>query len=95
MLVRSPMLTNSESSVIVERLEPGEPHRRLAIGGLARRCRAVDDVGDRGRCASGVVPQQPPTRLTSPAPANSSSTAAIWSGVSSYSPNAFGSPALG
>ena len=44
---------------------------------------------------SGVVPQQPPTMLTSPAAANSPTTAAISSGVSSYSPKAFGSPALG
>ncbi len=44
---------------------------------------------------SGVVPQQPPTRLTNPAVANSPTTDAIASGVSSYSPNAFGRPALG
>ena len=44
---------------------------------------------------SGVVPQQPPVRLTRPDAANSPSTSAIWSGVSSYSPNSLGSPALG
>ena len=44
---------------------------------------------------SGVVPQQPPTRFTSPCSANSRSTAAIFSGVSSYWPNSLGSPALG
>ena len=45
-------------------------------------------------CA-GVVPQQPPTMLTSPDVANSRMIAAICSGVSSYSPNAFGRPAFG
>ena len=44
---------------------------------------------------SGVVPQQPPTMLTSPAWANSPTTAAVSEGPSSYSPNALGSPALG
>ena len=44
---------------------------------------------------SGVVPQQPPIRLTSEADANSPITSAIWSGISSYSPNALGRPALG
>src|SRR5690606_7930821 len=44
---------------------------------------------------SGVVPQQPPTMLTRPARAHSSIWAHICSGVSSYWPNSFGSPALG
>src|SRR5207237_1187414 len=44
---------------------------------------------------SGVVPQQPPTILTRPARANSPSIPAIASGLSSYSPNSLGSPALG
>ncbi|MNG32929.1 hypothetical protein D3C84_1190570 [compost metagenome] len=43
----------------------------------------------------GVVPQQPPTMLRKPLAANSSTTAAISAGVSSYSPKAFGRPALG
>ena len=45
-------------------------------------------------CA-GVVPQQPPTRLTKPLSANSARTAAVSSGDSSYSPNALGRPAFG
>ena len=44
---------------------------------------------------SGVVPQQPPTRLTSPASADSAMIAAVSSGASSYSPNALGRPAFG
>ncbi|MCY1455715.1 hypothetical protein D9M71_728690 [compost metagenome] len=45
-------------------------------------------------CA-GVVPQQPPMMLRKPLWANSSTTTAISAGVSSYSPKAFGRPALG
>ena len=45
-------------------------------------------------CA-GVLPQQPPTMFSSPARAKSAMTLAMYSGVSSYSPKAFGSPALG
>ena len=44
---------------------------------------------------SAVVPQHPPTMFSSPLVANSPSTSAMWSGVSSYSPNALGSPAFG
>ena len=44
---------------------------------------------------SGVVPQQPPTRFNKPSLENSCSRSAICSGVSSYSPISFGSPALG
>src|SRR5919112_6270154 len=44
---------------------------------------------------SGIVPQQPPRMLTKPLAAKSCSNAPVSSGVSSYSPNAFGSPALG
>ena len=44
---------------------------------------------------SGVEPQQPPTTLTSPSRANSSTWEAMKSGVSSYWPKALGRPALG
>ena len=54
----------------------------------------VDASAIAAMCA-GVVPQQPPTMLTSPAVANSPTTRAIASGVSSYSPKALGSPAFG
>ena len=41
------------------------------------------------------VPPQPPTRFSMPSRANEPSTAAMCSGVSSYSPNSFGRPAFG
>src|SRR3546814_6273747 len=47
------------------------------------------------RMWSGVVPQQPPTKLSRPDSANSFSVADISSGVSSYSAKALGRPALG
>ena len=93
MLVRSPTLRNSESSVT----ESGSrPDRRNA---------GVDSDGTRGASPStvlamwamwsGVVPQHPPTRLTKPLSAKSRRIAAVSSGSSSYSPKAFGRPALG
>ena len=72
------------------------PDRRSA-GGTAdgvRGAPCVDASAIAAMCA-GVVPQQPPTMLTSPAVANSPTTRAIASGVSSYSPKALGSPAFG
>ena len=45
MLVRSPTLTNSESSVMFSGSRPGEAHRGLRLGRLARRG-AVDGLGD-------------------------------------------------
>ncbi len=44
---------------------------------------------------SGVVPQQPPTIFSQPSFAHSPICADIDSGVSSYSPKAFGRPAFG
>ena len=41
------------------------------------------------------MPQQPPTILTNPLSANSSKWEDIYSGLSSYPPNAFGNPAFG
>jgi hypothetical protein len=93
MLVRSPTLTNRLSSVI----ENGSrPERRIAgsMVGTARRGVPSTAAAMAAMC-SGVVPQQPPTRLTNPASANSPITAAVSSAASSYSPKALGSPALG
>ncbi len=45
-------------------------------------------------CA-GVVPQQPPTTLTSPSPIHSATWAAVSVAASSYSPRSLGSPAFG
>ena len=47
------------------------------------------------RVCSGVVPQQPPTTLTSPLSANSRRSELVVSGPSSYPPKALGSPAFG
>jgi hypothetical protein len=44
---------------------------------------------------SSVVPQQPPAMLSQPFLAHSPMIAAMFSGVSSYSPKALGSPAFG
>ena len=93
MLVRSPTLTNSESSVMVS---GSSPDSRIAgaISGTSRGALPSTALAIAAMC-SGVVPQQPPTRLTSPASANSRTIAAVSVGASSYSPNALGRPAFG
>ena len=84
------------SGAMVERLE--------AATGACSGCGLRD--GDAARMpstasaiaamCSGVVPQQPPTMLTKPAAARTRAAARrSSSGVSSYSPNAFGRPAFG
>lgn len=72
------------------------PDRRQArgISGMARGGYLATALAIASMCA-GVVPQQPPTILRKPAAANSSTTTAISAGDSSYSPKAFGRPALG
>ena len=93
MLVRSPMFTKSESSVM---FSGSRPERRIAGCGFAgSRGVAPSMTSAMREMWAGVVPQQPPTRLIRPAPVNSLSTVDIWSGVSSYSPNSLGRPALG
>jgi hypothetical protein len=93
MLVRSPTLRNSESSVTVTGSSPDS----RSAGGTWTGTRGLLPLAEVATAAmwSGVVPQQPPSRLTSPLTANSSTTLAVWSGVSSYSPKALGRPALG
>ncbi len=93
MLVRSPTLTNSDDSSTFSGSRPDS--RSAGATSAARRGSTPLAAVAMAAMCSGVVPQHPPTMLTSPSPANSPSTAAIWSGVSSYSPNALGSPALG
>ena len=78
MLVRSPTLTNSESSVMFSGSRPGQPQRRRELAGLARRV-----PGDGLAIAamwSGVVPQQPPTMLTRPARRTRRAISAVSSG---------------
>ena len=93
MLVRSPTLTNSVSSVTVSGSSPDS----RSAGRTSAGVRGVVPATARAMAAmcAGVVPQQPPTRFTKPASANSDTIAAVSSGVSSYSPKAFGRPALG
>ena len=93
MLVRSPTLTKRLSPVSVN---GSSPDRRIAgatSGGTRGALSATASA--MARMWAGVVPQQPPTRLTSPLAANSDTTAAVSSAASSYSPKALGSPALG
>ena len=102
-LVRSPTLTNKLSDWMVQ---GSRPDRRQAIfvsgpvvsdpvkpvmprGGIDSRACANDLM------CSGVVPQQPPMMFTYPDSAHSLMCAVICAGVSSYSPKAFGRPALG
>ena len=93
MLVRSPTFTNRLSSVM---LTGSRPDSRIAgSGSTGVRGVSLPTASAIASMCAGVVPQQPPTMLTSPLPANSPSVVAIWSGVSSYSPNALGRPALG
>ena len=68
--------------------------QRGGISGIRRGAKPSTDSRIARMCA-GVVPQQPPTMFRKPLWANSASTSAMSSGVSSYSPNALGSPALG
>ena len=76
-----------------ERLKP-DRRQALGISGMARGLYLATASAMAWICA-GVVPQQPPTMFRKPLAANSSTTTAISSGVSSYSPKAFGRPALG
>ena len=93
MLVRSPTLTNRLSSVM---LSGSRPDSRIAGTTSCRSLGAAPLMActSASMCA-GVVPQQPPTRLTRPLSANSPSIPAKSSGESSYSPNALGRPLLG
>ena len=93
MLVRSPTLTNSVSSVTVSGSRP-DSRSAGRTSGTTRGVFPATSRAIEAMCA-GVVPQQPPTRLTNQASANSATIAAVSSGDSSYSPKALGSPALG
>ncbi|MCY1238191.1 hypothetical protein D9M72_509160 [compost metagenome] len=93
MLVRSPTFTNSELRSMVK---GSRPERRQALGmsGITRGGYLATASAMAWMCG-GVVPQQPPTMLSRPLAANSSTTSAICAGLSSYSPKALGRPALG
>jgi hypothetical protein len=80
-LVRSPTLTNSES---LPTLNGSRPDRRsfFSTSGHAPRLDAGDALAIAAMC-SGEVPQQPPTMFTKPCLAQSATSAASCSGVSS------------
>ena len=91
--VRSPTFTKFVSGPMFAGSRPAS--RSIgAISGTVRGRTPCNACASAAMCA-GVVPQQPPTMLSRPLPAHSAMCAAIVSGVSSYSPNALGSPAFG
>jgi len=92
-LVRSPTFTNSESLPMLSGSRPARRVLPASVGGLREGSAKV--ASRMRRMCSGVVPQQPPTRLRNPLAANSRRMLAVSAGVSSYSPNALGSPAFG
>ena len=92
-LVRSPTFTNRESPVISTGSRPARQSVAFAAGG--RRGGSPSTRSAMARMCSGVVPQHAPIRLTKPSRAKSPIVSAMDSGVSSYSPNAFGRPAFG
>ena len=69
MLVRSPMFTNRESSVMLSGSRP-ESRVATAISGSSRGGLPSTTLAISAMCG-GAVPQQPPTRLTRPASAKS------------------------
>ncbi len=91
--MRSPTFKNRLFSSITS---GSSPLRRQAGGtlGIGRGAWRAAASASAAMWA-GVVPQHPPTMFKKPLAMNSSTTSAICSGVSSYSPNSFGSPAFG
>ena len=93
MLVRSPTFRNRLVGRIVSGSRPDSRQAGSMTGGTRGLTPAT--AAAIRLMWSGVVPQQPPSRLSSPLSANSWTMAAVCSGASSYSPKALGSPALG
>ncbi len=92
-LVRSPTTTKPVSGRITNGSRPENRGRRTGSattrGGSPCTARAIS------RVCSGVVPQQPPTMLTSPSSAKARRNRLVSPGCSSWSPSSFGSPAFG
>ena len=80
-LVRSPIITNPVSGPISKGSRPLNLVR--ATGAGTWRGRRPATLAAICAMCSGVVPQHPPTMLTSPSAANSPSSRAVSSGVSS------------
>ena len=92
-LVLSPTLTNPVSGAMVRGSRPLSRQCFSIFGTLRGATEAT--ASTMAAMWAGVVPQQPPTMFTRPLSANSPSWPAMYSGVSSYSPNSLGRPALG
>jgi len=94
-LVRSPTLTNRVCSSTFSASRPDSRIFASITGGW--RSGRPATLSAMARMWSGVVPQQPPTTLTKPARANSSSRREVSSGVSSkpVSLSGLGRPAFG
>ena len=92
-LVRSPMMVKLLSGRISSISSPEYRDRRGGGAGVRGGC--FHTASAIALMCAGVVPQQPPTTFSQPSRANSPSTAAIDSGVSSNPPRALGRPALG
>ena len=92
-LVRSPTLTKPVTSFNFKGSKPLSADWGAASG--TTRGFAPSKVSAISLIWGGVVPQQPPTILTKPLSANSRNCAAMYSGLSSYPPKAFGKPAFG
>ena len=79
---RSPIITNPVSVRIWNGSRPLNVGTRSSKVGISRRATSLTAAAIIAVC-SGVVPQQPPTRFTRPARANSSSSELVVSGASS------------
>ena len=93
--VRSPIIRKLPSGRTASRSSPLYSVSGDAGGAGSGRGATSRTASATARTWSGVVPQQPPSRFTKPLVANSRRSAAVSAGRSSYSPNAFGRPALG
>jgi hypothetical protein len=91
--VRSPTFTKRESGPMFTASSP----ESLSLGSGSGRSRGgwSATTSAMALMCSGVVPQQPPTMFSQPLLAQSPISSAMNSGVSSYSPNSLGRPALG
>ena len=94
MFCRSPTITNPVSGRTTNGSRPLK-EVNVSVGAGTRRGGRSPTASAICRMCSGVVPQQPPRTLASPARANSPTKPLVISGSSSWRPIAFGSPALG
>ena len=91
--VRSPTTTKPVSGRMTNGSRPEKRGSRVGSG--TRRGRSPSTARAISCVCSGVVPQQPPTTLTSPSSANARRNRLVSPGCSSCRPSSFGSPAFG